>query len=718
MTGVFSRRGSAGVIAAAAVLAPMGAVADETATTLPSLQVEGEASAVTTGDTYLAPVATSATKTGTPVLETPQSVSTVTRGQLDDQNARTVKDALTYTAGVLSTPDATGRYDSLFLRGFGGFGTSTRIVDFLDGLRLPRGQAFALPSIDPFLLDRIDVLKGPSAVLYGQTSPGGLVNQLTRSPSATASGEARIEGGSHGRLQGGIASQGRIDAEGQWQYGIAAMGRRADTRYDDVEEERLSIAPQLRWQPDVDTQLTLQGFYQADPKGGYFNSTYPQELAPDAWKGGLDRDDNVGDPAFDSYDRTQRAIGYSFDHRINDMVSVSSKTRYSEIDLDFQSLQMAGGITTDGLLPRMALRSTETVEGVATDNRAQVDFATGAVGHQTIIGVDYQHAASDWTYEMGAAEPLDLGNPRYGLPVGALAAVIDSRQTLEQTGVYLQDQMSLGGWRLLLGARYDWTEQESRNRLAGTTSDQSSRSPSYRAGLLYRFDNGIAPYVSYSTSFEPVIGVDASGRPFDPTEAEQWELGVKYEPEFMKALFTVSAFQIRQENVLTPGSTPGFNVQQGEVRSRGVEFEARGNVTTNLEVIAALTLLDTEVTRSTVAANIGKRPQAVPAYHGSVWASYAIDTGALDGLTLGAGVRVVGSSYADDTNSFKADGFALVDVALRYDLARLSPSLQGTQVTLNATNLFDETYYTSCTSGFYCQYGNGTEVLAGLRYSW
>jgi iron complex outermembrane receptor protein len=258
MTGVFSRRGGAGVIAAAAVLAPMGAVADETATTLPSLQIEGEAPAATTADAYLAPVATSATKTGTPVLETPQSISTVTRRQLDDQNARTVKDALTYSAGVLSTPDATGRYDSLFLRGFGGFGTSTRIVDFLDGLRLPRGQAFALPSIDPFLLDRIDVLKGPSAVLYGQTSPGGLVNQLSRTPSATASGEARIEGGSHGRLQGGIASQGRIDAEGQWQYGIAAMGRRADTRYDDVEEERLSIAPQLRWQPDAETQCHFQ----------------------------------------------------------------------------------------------------------------------------------------------------------------------------------------------------------------------------------------------------------------------------------------------------------------------------------------------------------------------------------------------------------------------------------------------------------------------------
>lgn len=212
--------------------------------------------------------------------------------------------------------------------------------------------------------------------------------------------------------------------------------------------------------------------------------------------------------------------------------------------------------------------------------------------------------------------------------------------------------------------------------------------------------------------------MDATGAAFKPTKAEQWEFGLKYEPTFMKALFAVSVFETRQKNVLSPGPMPGFNVQQGEVRSRGIEFEARGSVTRNLELIGALTVLDTEVTKTTVPATIGKRPQAAPKYFGSVWVNYAIDFGVLDGLTIGVGVRVVGSSYADDANTVRAAGYALVDAALRYDLGKLSPVLDGAQATLNATNLFNKNYYASCSSNFYCQYGSGAQVLAGLRYRW
>ncbi|CBS91138.1 TonB-dependent siderophore receptor [Azospirillum lipoferum] len=714
MTGVFPKRAGAALLAATATLSPMTGHAQEQAVTFPTLQVEGDRLKGT--NEYLRQDSSSATKTETPVLDTPQAITTITRKQLDDQNPQSVKDALNYTAGVLSTADSTSRYDSVFMRGFGGFGTDTRVVDFLDGLKLPRGQAFALPAVDPFLLDHIDVLKGPSAVLYGQTSPGGLVNQASRAPDVTPYTEVRVEAGNHARLQSGVTSQGALDADGRWQYSISGVGRRSDTRYDNVEEMRVGIAPAIRWQPDADTQLTLQGFYQNDPEGGYFNSIYPRSLAPEAYKSALGRTLNVGDPDFDSYERKQYAIGYSFQHRLNEVVSLRSKTRYSAIDLDFQSLQMSAPVTADGLLPRQALRSIEDVRGVATDNQAQFDFRTGAVSHTALAGVDFQHSRSDWEYQFGLAPSLDVANPRYDVPIGALTTIIDSKQTLRQTGVYLQDQLALGGFRAVLGARYDWTKQETENRLAGSSSSQSSSSPSYRAGLLYRFDSGISPYVSYSTSFEPTVGVDARGAPFEPTKAKQWEAGLKYEPSFMKALFTLSAFHIRQENVKTPDTTVGFYVQQGEVRSRGLEFEARGNVTKSLELIGALTLLDTEVTKSTSATTIGKQPQAAPRYYGSAWANYGFDTGLLDGLTVGGGIRFVGGSFADDANTIRTSGYALVDASVRYDLGKLGPSLRGAEATLNATNLFDKEYYSSCSSSFYCQYGNGAQVLAGLRY--
>ena len=718
MMGVCSKRVCAALITGTALLSPMAGHAQEPAIALPTVEVAGEAPRDSTRDEYLEKDSVSATKTDTPVLETPQSITTITRQQLDDQNPQSVKDALNYTAGVLSAPDTTSRYDSIFLRGFGGFGTSTRVVDFLDGLKLPRGQAFALPSIDPFLLDRIDVLRGPSAVLYGETSPGGLVNQFSRPPSAASYNEVRVEAGSYKRLQGGVTSQGAIDADGQWQYSLSAIGRRSGTRYDDVDEERLAVGPAITCEPDADTQLTLRGFYQYDPEGGYFNSIYPRFLAPEEFRSDLDRKLNVGDPSFDSYEREQYAVGYSFDHRFNDVVSVSSNTRYSAIDLDLQGIQIVAPITATGFLPRQAIRSIEDVGGIATDNRAQFNFSTGPVEHTALAGIDFQHSVSDWEYRLGAAPPLDVTNPQYGVSVGPLTTLIDNEQTLQQTGLYIQDQLSLGGLRAVLGVRYDWTEQDTENRLTDSESSQSSSSPSYRAGLLYKFDNGLAPYVSYSTSFEPTIGVDANGTPFDPTEGEQWEVGLKYEPTFMDALFTVTAFDIRQENVLTPGPRPGFNVQQGEIRSRGLEFEARGNATENLEIIGALTLLDTEVRESTVAANIGKQPQAVPEYYGSAWANYTFDAGLLDGFSLGSGVRFVGSSYADDANTVEADGYVLVDAALQYDLGILMPSLSGAVATLNVTNLFDKDYYSSCSFNFFCQYGNGRQVLLGLRYVW
>ncbi|MDE1145048.1 MAG: TonB-dependent siderophore receptor [Azospirillaceae bacterium] len=694
----------------------MAAYAQQSSITLPAVRVEDEALVESTRDAYLKADTTSATKTDTPVLETPQSVTTVTRKQLDDQNPQTVKDALNYTAGVLSAPDTNSRFDSLFIRGFGGFGTATRVVDFLDGLKLPRGQAFALPSVDPFLLDSIDVLKGPSAILYGQTSPGGLVNQTSRAPTATPHTEARIEGGSEARLQGGVSTQGAIDPEGHWQYSLSAVGRRADTRYDDVKEERLAVSPAIKWQPDANTQLTLRGFYQYDPSGGYFNSIYMRSLAPTAYQSALNRDLNVGDPKFDSYNRKQYGVGYSFDHRFNDVVSFSSKTRYSGIDLDFQSMQMAAALSDTGILARQAVRSIEDVSGVSTDNHAQFDFKTGPIGHTVLAGVDYQHSVSNWEYRFGGAPSLDVTDPQYGVSVPALMTYLNSRQTLEQTGAYIQDQLRLGGLQATLGARNDWTDEDTLSRLAGSTTSQSESAASYRAGLLYKFDSGVAPYFSYSTSFEPTVGVDVNGTAFKPTKGKQWEVGVKYEPTFIQALFTVSAFNIEQTNVLTPSAVPGFNVQQGEVRSRGLEFEARGNITKNLELIGALTLLDTAVTETTVATTLGKRPQAVPDYYGSVWANYNIDSGLLDGLSLGGGVRFVGSSYADDANTIKADGYVLVDAAVRYDLRKFSPSLNGMQATVNATNIFDRVYYSSCTSNFYCQYGNGAQVLVGLRY--
>lgn len=530
--------------------------------------------------------------------------------------------------------------------------------------------------------------------------------------------EVRVEGGTYGRIQSGITSQGALDKDGHWLYSLSAIGRSSGTRYDNVDEQRFAVAPALTWAPDADTRFTVQSYYQKDPKGGYFNSLYPTSLAPLQYRPYLNSKLNVGDPGFDSFEREQYGIGYQFDKRLNEVVSVKSSLRYSHVDVDFKSLQMNAPLTATGTIPRWALRSIEDVGGLSTDNRVQFDFATGALQHKIITGVDYQNTLSNWTYQLGAATALNVVNPVYNQPVGSLASLIDNGQKLSQTGLYAQDQLSLGGWRATLGVRHDWAEQSTDSRLAGSRSNQSDDKTTYRAGLLYLFDSGVAPYVSYSTSFEPVTGVGVGGQPFIPTTAEQYEGGIKYQPTFLPMLFTASVFDIRQQNVLSPSSVPGFNVQQGEVRSKGVELEARGNVTDGLELIGALTFLDTRVARSSNALLVGNRPQAVPDFFGSMWANYTFQSGPVTGLTFGGGIRHVGASYGDDANTLRTPAYTVVDAALKYDLANVAPSLKGTTLTLNVNNLFDKEYYSSCSSGFYCQFGNRRTVLAGIRYRW
>ncbi|GAA5235986.1 TonB-dependent siderophore receptor [Verticiella sediminum] len=672
---------------------------------------------LSTGDRIYQPGTSSATKSSTPALETAQSVSTITRRQMDEQAPQTVSEALRYTAGVLSDRDANTRYDSVFLRGFGAFGTATQYVNFLDGLKLPGGQAFAQASIDPYLLDRIDVLKGPSALLYGQISPGGLVNQVSRQPSAESAHEILVEGGTDGRAQVGFSSQGALNQDGTLRYGVSAIGRRADSRYSGVKEGRYAVAPAITWQPDGDTVLTLSAYYQKDPDGGYFNSLYPTFLAPPRYQGMLGRKLNIGDPAYDAFEREQRGVGYQFEHWVNDGLILRSRLRHADVDVDFQSLQMAAPLAADGTIARQALRSIEDVQGVSMDNQAQFDLSLGTVRHTVLTGLDYQHSRSNWQYNWGPAPALDVTNPQYGMPVGSLTTIIDSGQKLRQTGVYVQDQIQFGGLRATLGARRDWTRQDTDNRLAGSASEQSSAATSYRAGLLYLFENGVAPYASYATSFEPNVGVDATGSPFVPSKASQYEVGVKYEPKGMNALFTASAFDIRQRDALVP-DLMGFNTQEGKIRSRGLEFEARGQVTSSLELIAALTLLDTKVAEAAVAANRGNRPQAVPAYFGSVWANYGFGHGVLQGVKVGGGLRVVGSSYADNANTVKADGYTLFDAALRYDFGMMNPGMKGLEGRLNVNNVFNKAYYASCSSDYFCQYGSGRQVVAGLRYRW
>jgi iron complex outermembrane receptor protein len=655
--------------------------------------------------------AETATKTDTPLIETPQAISVVTSGQIRDQAVQTIDQALRYTAGVVAETrgGSATREDFQYVRGFGPFG-----INYLDGMKQPYAS-FGFFQNEAFFLDRIEVLKGPSSVLYGQNSPGGLVHLISKKPTAEARGELAISGGSFGRIEGDADLSGPLGDDGRLLYRLVAVARTGDTQVDHTKSERLAIAPSLTWRPDEATSLTVLGQYLHDPESGHFGYIPAQGSFLPNPNGRIPRGFFDGEPGFNHDRRTQASIGYEFDHRFAGDWSIHQSLRYAHLDSDL-ALAYGNALGTDlRTLARGAFTDRDKLGAFTVDNRLAGGFDTGPLHHALLVGVDYQHTRADARWLFGAAPPIDLFNPVYGQPITAPSLpLLDQKQTLDQTGVYLQDQVTAGRWVLLAGVRHDWADTETRSRSTGLATKVDDTAFTGRAGLVYRFDNGLAPYVSYSTSFLPTSGANWQGRPFEPTEGRQWEAGVKYQPKGVRSFVTASVFDLVQDNVQTPDPDPSHGpfaqVQSGRARARGIELEGHAELTPSLSLIAAYSHLDNKVIRSN-GPDLGKRPVSVPRDTASAWADYQVRSGALRGLGVNAGVRRVGASFADVANAQRVPGYTAVDAGARYDLGRY-------RLALNAANLFDKRGVV-CSNGYAsCNYIQARTITASLRYRW
>lgn len=693
--------------------------------TLPTVDVQGTAwRSWQPVDGYVAPVATTGTKTDTPLIESPQSTSVVTRQQMDDQASQTVSQALRYTPGVLSEIRPASRYDSNFIRGFGGQGVGAAYVNFLDGLRQQRGVSYAIPSVDPWLLERIEVLRGPASVLYGQTGSGGIVNLVSKRPTETPIHEVRLEAGSHARLQTAFDFGGKLTEDGQFLYRLTGIGRTGNTQYDGIKDQRIAIAPALTWRPDADTTLTFLSSYQHDPNGGFYNFVPAAGTVLPNRNGKLKPSLNPGEPDFDKYDRTVASVGYQLEHRLDSIWTVRQNFRYSHIDSEFSAVSFRSLAANQRTASRASTLSIEHADTLALDNQAQADFNTGPVRHTVLTGLDWSRSSAKRRLGQGTATTLDLFAPVYGSYIARpqIGASGTTYQNTDQLGLYGQDQMVWDRWHLTVGVRNDWATSETYTRTYSTRSSQDDSKFTWRAGLLYLFDSGIAPYVNYSTSFLPNSGTyspSRGGGAFSPTTGEQYEAGVKYQPPGMNSFIQVAAYHIKQKDVLTPDPVnTNYSIQTGEIRSQGVEVEGRASLTSNIDLIGTYSYIDAEVTRSTTANVQGKRPQQVPEHIASAWANYRFTDNILRGLSLGAGVRYVGSTYGDETNSFKVPDFALFDAAVRYDVGERFPQAKGLELTLNANNIADKAYVSSCSSATACYFGDRLLVIGGIRVRW
>ncbi|WP_449231358.1 TonB-dependent siderophore receptor [Azospirillum doebereinerae] len=674
-----------------------------------SVTASGPANPALAADGYVAPASVGATKTGASLLETPQTVTVITREELDSRRPQTVRSVLRYAPGVQISEDADNRLDSLSARGFA-------LDQYLNGLKQLSGT-WAVPKTEPYLLERAEVLTGPSSVLYGQASPGGILNMVAKRPTAEPLHQVEVQTGTGAMMQGAFDLGGPLDKEGRVLYRLTGIGRTAETQTDHTKEQRIAIAPSVTWKPDDDTSLTVLAGYLHDPKGGIWNLLpYSGTLQPNRY-GKISPSFYTGDTGFESFRRDQTQIGYEFEHRFGKALTVRQNARYTHIDIDYASVQGLNLQADQRTLNRQTYTADERLDTFAIDNQAELKLETGPLSHTLLAGLDYQRIGWDNFTRFGTAPTLDILAPNHNQVITLPGVFQNAYQTQSQVGAYLQDQIRLGGWSLLLAGREDWATTDSENRLINRRTSQFNRAFTGRVGLTYLFDNGLAPYASYATSFQPVAGTNRQGAAFEPTKGKQVEVGVKFQPKGFNSFVTASAFDLRQSNVTTPDPVnPNFSVQTGEVRSRGVELSGVASLTDGLSVRASYAYLDNEITKDN-SGNAGHRLNNVPAHIASLWADYTIQELALKGLGFGGGGRYVGSTYATNANTVKIPDYAVFDAAVHYDLGQAVPSLQGTQLAVNASNIFDKEYVSVC-SAVGCRWGLGRTVYASVRYSW
>nr|WP_322365762.1 TonB-dependent siderophore receptor [Pseudomonas sp. Teo4] len=661
-----------------------------------------------------------ATKTSMPLVETSQAVSVVTRQQMDDQGSQTVAQAMRYTPGVLTNPyGATHRYDYVAMRGFND-GSVDNI--YVDGLKsMGDNGTYSTMQVDPYFLERIDILKGPSSVLYGRSSPGGLVALTTKKPLFTPYHQVQATVGTQGQRGMGFDFSGPLDQEQRIAYRLTGLADASDTQFDHNKEERYAIAPAVSIDFSEDTSLTLQAYLQHDPNGGYHGGNPADGMLHP--RNGLRLSDHFfeGEPDIDNFERTQQSFSYQFEHRFNDVFTARQNFRYQDSDVSMDQIYSAGWAdATSNILNRAYTGGDERLHSFIIDNMLQAEFFTGAAKHTLLLGTDYQRRKADVTWRYGSVDPLDAGNPQYGNGNLQVLGENHYERRLQQTGVYLQDLVELDQWRFSLGLRQDWVKVSEENRDTDSKVSDDRSKFTTRAGVLYLFENGIAPYLSYSESFNPNTVSDQNGRPLAPTEGTQWEAGIKYQPPGSDNLFTASVFRIEQENLASKQPNEDFYRPVGEVRSQGLELEAHVQVTENLKLLGGYTFTDVEYSKSmpslvsTNLDNKGNSPTQAPKQMYSLWADYNFRQGALDGLRLGGGVRYVGYSWADTENSMKVPSYTLFDASVGYDLGKVG--LKGVDVRLNANNLTNETYITSCASLNYCYMGEERNVSATVSY--
>lgn len=651
-------------------------------------------------DELLSPLVVTGTalKVESPIIETPRPASLVTRDELEERNVQSLDESFRYRAGVV-----TGQYGSdndtdwFKVRGYD---QST----YQDGLRIYRAGYYQWLA-EPYGLEKVELLKGPASVLYGEAPPGGIINAISKRPTEDTQGEVIIESGTNNHRKIGFDSSGPVSRSNSVRYRLVGLYQDTGGDIDDTENKRYYLAPSLEWDISDQTTLTVLGSFQKDDSVPYNGFKLPYGTIEDTPFGKVDPAVNYGEPDYDVNEREQSSLGYQLSHQVNDTWRFEQDLRYSKLDMLLRSTYIF--IPS---LPREGTRGLVYRDGEITswtiDNRVVGKWFTDRTENTLLIGVDYQDLESSGKeadpYPFGT---VDLFDPQYGNYTPLTESDLTQRTIKkQQTGIYLQNQLRLDDqWILLAGARYDKAETD--NVTSGTKERADDDEVSLSGGIMYLMDIGLSPYISYTESFQPTVGTGAGGALYKPREGKQLEAGVKYAPEGIDGYLNASVYQIEEENSLVTNGA--FQVQEGERNTDGFELEGVAYLTEKIQLIAAYTYSDTATqNRATGADEV--RATLIPRHMASTWIDYEF-LQAAPGLKVGVGARFVGETK-DKANDLQVPSYTVFDLMASYDFAR------NWRAQVNVSNVADKEYVASC--DFWCYYGESRRATASLSYRW
>ena len=657
------------------------------------------------------------TKTALDPNDAPMSYSRINQELLQKRQADSVNAALRYEPGVSTESRGTvSIFDEYNIRGFKTYS------NFYDGLRLPYDGAWNLmPQVDIYATEAVEVLKGPASSLYGYAAPGGMVNQVAKTPKNTQESEVQLRFGNQNLKEVAVDTTGPISDT--LNYRLVALKRKKEGQMQTTEEERTLINPSLEWRPTEDVSVLANLFYQDDPEmvpstplpavGTVYNASYSK----------LDSDAYAGDE-WNHFSKEVLMPSVTVNWAINDKLTFKHILRYTDAEAQQRNMYNQEGFITgsDKILNRVAYTTDEKMNNWTTDNQLAYKLDTANTSHNLLFGVEYQETDSIATYYDAGADGtpnLDLSKPDFS-QINADTLPLDiyrQKQDIEQSqlGFYVQDEMQWQDLTVVAGLRHDnfdsTTEQTEATKGAvysNKTIDNDASKTSGRLAAIYDLDNGFSPYASYSQSFQPVVGSNfITNKAFEPTTADQLEVGIKYLSPDRVTQGTLAVFDITQKNVVvTNPANSQQKVQTGEITSKGFEVSGNHMLSDWVDIAASYSYTDAEITEDEFNPDVvGNTPAQTAKHKATLWADYY----ATDKLTLNAGVRYEDGMQLDKQNSDELPSVTLVDIGGSY---QVNPMLT---VGASINNLFDKTYVGTCYDSNNCWMGPERQMSVSLK---